>query len=446
MNLINRRQFITTTAVAAAAAALPRISRAAPSRPERLRLGLVGCGGRGYGAVVDALLADPGVELVAMADLFADRLAAADETLPRSLAHRASRLGNGMAEADVAKAIAERATVPPERRFAGWDACERLCALGEVDVVLMAAPPVFRPLHLEAALGAGKHVFMEKPVCVDPVGARKMLELADVADTKKLSVVAGTQRRHQASYREGIQRLHDGQIGEIVAAQCYWLQGGYVGSNLRNTEIPVEEIAYQIRNWFVYIWASGDHIVEQHVHNIDVVLWGLGRTPQLCVAQGGRGVDLPMPAYGNRFSHFAAEFDFGDGVQVASYCRQEPGTFGRVSERFIGTKGVLSFMGRKAQITGETPWEFTGDEMDPYVQEHADLFRSIREGRPLNEIRDVTASCATALLGRESAYTGQAMKYDWLMRRSQQNLTPATWSFGPKAIDPLPVPGKTEQV
>jgi myo-inositol 2-dehydrogenase / D-chiro-inositol 1-dehydrogenase len=445
MTSIDRRTFIATTATAAASIALPKIASAV-TKPERLRLGLIGCGGRGYGAVVDALVADPQVELVALADLFADRLDVADDILPKSLAHRASRMSIPMTDADVARTIAERATVPRERRFSGWDAYAKLCALAEVDVVLMAPPPVFRPLHLEAALNAGKHVFMEKPVCVDPEGARKMLALADVADAKKLSVVAGTQRRHQASYIEGIKRVHDGQIGEILAAQCYWLQDAYIGANLRNKEIAVEEMAYQVRNWLVFVWACGDHIVEQHVHNIDVVLWALGRLPQQCVAQGGRSVDLPMPAYGNRFSHFAAEFDFGNGLQVASYCRQEPGTFSRVSERIVGTKGVLSFLGRRAEITGEKPWAFAGDEMDPYVQEHIDLYQSIRSGRPLNEIRDVTLSTAVAILGRESAYTGRAIKYDWLMKSSRQNLTPDVWAFGPKPIAPLPIPGKTELV
>jgi myo-inositol 2-dehydrogenase/D-chiro-inositol 1-dehydrogenase len=334
--------------------------------------------------------------------------------------------------------------VSAERRFSGWDAYEKVCALVDVDVVLMAPPPVFRPRHLEAALRHGKHVFMEKPVCVDPVGARKMFELAGVADEKKLSVVAGTQRRHQSDYIEGMKRLHDGQIGEIVAAQCYWLESQYIGARLRAKELPPEEMAYQVRNWLVFVWGCGDHIVEQHVHNLDVALWALGRTPEQCVAQGGRGVDLPMPAYGNRFSHFAAEYDFGDGLRLASYCRQEPGTFSRVSESIVGTKGVLNFSGRNTHITGEKPWKFEGTVVDPYVQEHIDLYASIRAGTPLNEIRAVTTSTAVAILGRESAYTGRAIKYDWLLERSQQDLTPSTWAFGPKPIAPLPIPGKTE--
>jgi predicted dehydrogenase len=442
MPALDRRTFLATAATAAAA--FPSIVSAA-SRPERLRLGLVGCGGRGYSAVVDALIADPEVELAAIADLFADRLEAV-KVLPGWLFGRLAKMGRPVSEAEAGRIVAERATVPPERQFAGWDACEKLCALAEVDVVLLAAPPVFRPLHLAAALAAGKHVFMEKPVCVDPIGVRKMLELADVADARKLSVVAGTQRRHQASYVEGMQRVRDGQIGDIVAAQCYWLNDGYVGSNLRNTDLAPEEMAYQVRNWFCFAWTSGDHIVEQHVHNIDVVLWAMGRLPLQGVALGGRGTDLPMPAYGNRYSHFAAEFDFGDGVQLASFCRQEPGTFSRVSERIVGTKGILSFMGRKAEITGEKPWSFSGDEMDPYVQEHIDLYKSIRSGQPLNETRAVTLSTAVAMLGRESAYTGRALKFDWLMKSSQKSLTPAAWAFGPKPVDPLPVPGKTEPV
>jgi myo-inositol 2-dehydrogenase / D-chiro-inositol 1-dehydrogenase len=446
MSSITRRQFVAGSAALGAATLLSKRTFAAAAKPEKLRLGLIGCGGRGYGAVADALLADPQVELVAIADLFPDRIALLDDMVARELNQRSSRMSNSLSKDDVGRMVTERANVPAERRFSGWDAYEKVCALDDVDVVLMAPPPVFRPLHLEAALRHGKHVFMEKPVCVDPVGARKMLELAKVADEKKLSVVAGTQRRHQADYLEGMKRLHDGQIGDIVAAQCYWLEDSYIGSNLRAKELAPEEIAYQVRNWLVFGWACGDHIVEQHVHNIDVILWALGRTPQQCVAQGGRGVDFPMPAYGNRFSHFASEFDFGNNVRVASYCRQEPGTFRRVSESIVGTKGVLNFVGRNTHITGEKPWTYEGNATDPYVQEHIDLYASIRNGTPLNEIRAVTTSTAVAILARESAYTGRAIKYDWLLERSQQDLTPATWAFGPKPITPLPVPGKTALV
>ncbi|MBE2214041.1 MAG: Gfo/Idh/MocA family oxidoreductase [Opitutaceae bacterium] len=443
MDPLNRRQFLATTTVAAAAAAvLPRRAYASLNQPDKLRLGLIGCGGRGVGAVADALLADAHTELVAVADVFADQFKDLEVRLAKSLSGR--QLG-AVAESVAGEMVKTRAAVPADRRFSGFDAYTRLCALDTVDVVLMAAPPVFRPLHLEAALAAGKHVFMEKPVCVDPVGVRKMLELAAVADAKKLSVVAGTQRRHEARYLEGLSRVRDGQIGEIVGAQCFWLSGHYVGANLKRTELPVDEMEYQLRNWLTFIWTSGDHIVEQHMHNIDVILWALGKTPTQCVALGGRGVDLPVPAYGNRFSHFAAEFDFG-GLIVSSYCRQEPGTYDRVAERIIGTKGVLNFGTRRAEITGEKPWTAPDIAPNPYVQEHADLVASIRAGRPLNEIRAVTESTAAAMLARESAYTGRALKFDWLLAKSQLNHTPQTWAWGPKPIAPMPVPGKTELV
>ncbi|BET65801.1 Gfo/Idh/MocA family oxidoreductase [Opitutales bacterium ASA1] len=446
MTPLNRRQFLAGSAALGAAALFSKRSVRAASSPDKLRLGLIGCGGRGYGAVVDALVADRHTELVAIADLFPDRLEVMHEQISRGLAGRARRDVYGFAESDVERWMQERVKVSPEHRFSGFDCHEKLCSLPEVDIVLMAPPPVFRPLHLESALRHGKHVFMEKPVCVDAVGARKMLELAKVADEKKLCVVAGTQRRHQAGYLEGMKRLHDGQIGDIVAAQCYWLQDGYIGANLKAKELPHDEMAYQIRNWLVYVWSCGDHIVEQHMHNIDVVLWAIGRMPDSSVAQGGRGVDLPMPAYGNRYSHFAAEFDFGGGLRAASYCRQEPGTYSRVSESIVGTKGVLEFNGRNTRILGEKAWKFEGEETDPYVQEHIDLIAAIRSGTHLNETRDVTLSSAVAVLGRESAYTGRAIKFDWLMERSQQDLTPKEWAWGPKPIDPLPVPGKTPLV
>jgi myo-inositol 2-dehydrogenase / D-chiro-inositol 1-dehydrogenase len=438
--LLGRRTFLLSSTALAATALLTRPAFGITPGKDRLRLGLIGCGGRGLGAVCDALLADLDVELVAVADLFPETL----ETYATELVKQFTSPWRGevMQEAQALEVVAKRAQVPTHRRFSGWEAYRELCELADVDIVLLAAPPVFRPLHLEAALANGKHVFMEKPVCVDPVGGRKLLELAAVADAKKLCVVAGTQRRHQAEYLEGIQRIHDGQIGDIVSAQCYWLMEGYVGANLRHPEIAPDQLEYQIRNWFCFVWASGDHIVEQHVHNIDVINWALqGRAPESCTAIGGRGVTLPMPAYGNRYSHFAADFDYGNGLHVASYCRQEPQTSGKVTERIVGTKGVIEFKGKQTEITGERPWRFAGEANNPYVQEHVNLIRAVRSGTHINETRAVTSSTMLAVLARESAYTGHTLRHDWLWKASKLNLAPETWAWGVKPIAPLPVPG-----
>ncbi len=445
MASLNRRKFLASAA-AFGALALTRRSLAATSRsPERLRIGLIGCGGRGTRATAQALRADPGVELHAIADLFDDQLAAFAQNLTARLAEEAQNYPD-LTPAELDSTLKHRVTLAPERVFHGWDACRQLCALTEIDIVLIATPPVFHPLHLEIALHANKHVFLEKPACVDPVGARKMLELSALADAKKLSVVGGTQRRHQNSYREGMKRIHEGQIGDLVAGQCYWLQGLYGGAELRHPELDTDSMEYQLRNWPLFIWTSGDHIVEQHVHNIDVITWAFGRPPLLATAQGGRNVDLPMPRYGNRFTHFATDFDFGHGAHIVSLCRQEPGTYGNISERLIGTKGIIDFRGSQTTIVGEKSWSYTGPANNAYIQEHIDLIASVRDGRQINDIVAMTTSTLTAILGRESAYTGRSIKYDWIQQNSKLTHAPADWTFGPQPIAPLPLPGKTELV
>jgi predicted dehydrogenase len=435
-----RRDFIKTASFAAAALPLGAMTvRGELAGTERLRLGLIGSGERGAGAVADALAADPAVECVAIGDLFADRL----DAVPGIIRSRLERTFQGDA-AKVEEAL-KRFKVTPDRKFSGWDNHKQVVNAG-VDVVLMAAPPVFRPDHLEAALAAGKHVFMEKPVCVDPVGARRMFELAKVADAKKLSVVAGTQRRHQTIYVEAMKRLHGGQIGRILGGQATWYSNGYPGLRVKNpNNVAPEEMEYQTRNWLLFRWASGDHIVEQHVHNLDVMNWGLRGLPVSCTGMGGRQLDLEFPKMGDRYDHFGVEYVYDDDVRVASACRQSPGANHQIGERFVGTKGTLILGDTRARIVGEQPWEM-GNANNPYVQEHIDLIASIRNGKPLNEVMDVTTSTLTAILGRTSAYTGRGLNYSWLVNKSELNLTPAKWEWTRKEITPAPIPGKTEPV
>jgi len=413
---ITRRDFIKTTAAASLAAAIPGNLGLFAAGSDALRIGVIGCGGRGTGAAINCLEAAEGIEIVALGDLVPDRI----ESSYRKLMEK----------------FPDRVRVPAGNRFTGFDNHLKVCALPEVNLIVTAAPPGFRPIHLKAAVEAGKHVFMEKPVAVDPAGVRSVIASSEAAAAKGLAVVAGTQRRHQKSYLELMRRIRDGQIGEIVGAQCYWNQGDLW---VKLPEPGMSEMEWQCRNWLYFTWTSGDHIVEQHVHNIDVVNWAIGALPKNIVGMGGREV-RKAPEYGNIYDHFAVEFEYPNGVRVASYCRQTEGCADRVEERIIGTKGTAFGYG---EIKGEKPWTFEGPEPDPYVQEHADLVASIRAGTPLNEGRRIAESTMCAIIGRMSAYTGRAISWDWAMNTSKLDLSPARYEFGPNPVDPVAVPGKT---
>ncbi|MBM3312212.1 MAG: Gfo/Idh/MocA family oxidoreductase [Candidatus Aminicenantes bacterium] len=414
-----RREFLKTTASATLAAAIPGNLGLHAAGTEAIKIGILGCGGRGTGAALDAIKGASGVEVVALYDAFRDRV---DSSLKR-----------------LREAAPGQVRVTDAACFTGLDGYRGLLALPEVNYVILAAPPGFRPLHYQAAVEAGKHVFTEKPVAVDPVGIRKFIAASDLAKEKGLGVVAGTQRRHQKRYLELLKRVRDGQIGDIVAAECYWNQGD-LWVKLR--EPGMSEMEWQCRNWLYFTWLSGDHIVEQHVHNIDVINWAIGAAPKTVVAMGGRQVRTG-PEFGNIFDHFAVEFEYPDGVRVASYCRQTKGCAERVEERIVGTKGVAFGYG---EIRGERPWKFDGEEPNPYVQEQADNIAAIRAGKPLNEGRQVAESTMAAILGRMSAYTGRAISWEWGMTSSKLDLTPAKHEFGPNPVDPVAVPGTTPLV
>jgi predicted dehydrogenase len=416
---LTRRDFIKTAAAASFATAIPGNLGLFAAGSDALRIGVIGCGGRGTDAAINCLNGASGVEVIALGDLVPDRVESSYKKLK--------------------EAFPGRVNVPAERRFAGFDNHLKVCAVPEVNLIVTAAPPGFRPLHFKAAVEAGKHVFMEKPVAVDPVGIRSVIASSDLALRKGLGVVAGTQRRHQKHYLELIRRIKDGQIGEIVGAQCYWNQGDLW---VKMRDAGMSEIEWQCRNWLYFSWTSGDHIVEQHVHNIDVVNWAIGALPKNIVAMGGRQVRT-APEYGNIFDHFAVEYEYPNGVRVASYCRQTKGAAERIEERIVGTKGVAFGYG---EIKGEKPWKFEGEEINPYVQEHTDLVASIRSGKPLNEGRQIAESTMCAVIGRMSAYTGRAISWDWAMNSSKLDLSPAKYEFGPNPVDPVAVPGTTPLV
>jgi predicted dehydrogenase len=433
---LSRRAFVRNTALAAGgiaagssllgslspqALAVARTAHAGGT--DSLKIGAIGCGGRGSGAVADALTADPSSRLVGIAELFKDRLDSA----------RANLAGQ--------EGLGDRCKLTDDQCYTGFDAYKKLLD-SDVDLVVLATPPGFRPIHFEAAIAAGKHVFMEKPVGVDPAGIRRVIAAAQAADQKKLCVVTGTQRRHEACYLAAIQKVREGAIGKVIAGRVYWNQGS-LWNHSRKPEYS--DMEFQVRNWLYYTWTSGDHIVEQHVHNIDVANWVMDGTPTKCTSMGGRQVRT-QPEYGHIFDHFACEFTYPDGTVVQSLCRQIDGCANAVQEVFYGTKGTLFTTSGRAEIKGETNWKFEGDNPNPYVVEHQDLVAAIKSGKHLNEAKRVAESTATAIMGRMSAYTGKEVTWDFLMNKSTLDLSPSKYEFGSLPPVAVAVPGRTPLV
>jgi len=414
---MTRRGFIKASAVSVTA--LGAGGRLYAAGSDTVRIGIIGCGGQGTRDLVSGVRSSEGVEITAMADLFEDRLQQSLEKLKK----------------DVPAAV----KVAPGRCFVGFDAYKRLLQC-DVDLVFLTTPPHWRAEHFQAAVEAGKHVFMEKPAGVDPKQIRSVIETADRARQKRLSVVAGTQRRHSKKYRETIRRIHDGQIGQITAAYAYWNGGDMLGYWPWYKKEGRSGMEWQCRSWPWFTWTSGDHIVEQHVHNLDVVNWALQAHPQQCVGMGGRAVrDL-----GNIYDHFTVEYEYPGGVRVSSMCRQINGCTNRIAERVVGTKGIADV--DRGVITGEKPFNYDGPDPNHYVQEMADLVRSIRTGSGINEGKQVAESTMNAIMGRMSAYTGRALKWDWAMKASKLDLSPPKYKFGDLPMRPVAIPGKTPLV
>jgi predicted dehydrogenase len=413
----SRRDFIRTTTAATLGLSLgPMIPGAHAAGTDAIRIGLIGCGGRGTGAVLNAFDAADGVKLVAMGDAFADRL---ESSLSQ-----------------ISKDHAAQVDVPADRRFTGFDAYKSVLAT-DANYVILATPPGFRPIHLEAAIAAGKHIFTEKPVAVDGPGIRKVFALADQAKTKGLGVAAGTQRRHQTGYLETLKRIQDGAIGKIVAARCAWNQG-FLWK--KDREPQWSDVEWQLRNWLYFTWLSGDHIVEQHVHNIDVVNWAMGTHPVLAHGMGGRQVRTG-PEWGHIFDHFSIDYEYPGDVHLHSQARQIQGCEGSVSEALVGDRGQCQV--DRYTVTGAKAWKFEGKDNAPYVQEHTDFIASLRAGKPLNELKNVTESTLTAIMGRMAAYTGQPVSWDQALNSSEA-LMPVNLTFGPMEVPPVAVPGRTK--
>ena len=435
MKKIDRRSFVKSTTISSGALITVPFSLDAMANSfnnRKLKLAVIGCGGRGTGAVIQALKADKDVELVSMADAFKDNLENSLKSILKEF--------EGIIKVKVKE----------KNRFIGFDAYKK--AIDLADVVILATPPGFRPQHFEYAINNDKHVFMEKPVATDPNGVRKVLKSVKLAEIKKLNVVVGLQRRYQKSYRAISEFLKNGKIGKIISGQVYWNSGGVW---VRKRESGQTEMEYQMRNWYYFNWLCGDHILEQHIHNIDVANWFLGEYPISASGMGGREVRNGKDN-GQIFDHHYVEFKYPGGAVISSQCRHQPGTKSNVSEVFQGTLGkVFTDSNDKCRISDHydnSIFKYKSDfDESPYQIEHNKLFQSIRRGESINNGDYGAKSTLTAIMGRMATYTGKEILWNQAMN-SKDILVPENlnWNSVPPVLPnskgkyPVAVPGKTK--
>lgn len=428
-----RREFLKASALVAGGVMMSGYSWAGTnsSVDDTIKIALIGCGDRGTGAAFQALSTKNNIKLVAMADAFQDRLDSSYKLL--------------------AEKFGAKIDVPKDRQFVGFDAYAKAIALA--DVVLLVTPPGFRPMHFEEAVKQGKHVFMEKPVAVDSPGIRKVLAAAEIAKQKKLNVVVGLQRRYQTNYRETLKRIQDGAIGDVVSGQVYWNSGG-VWVNPRKPNQT--EMEHQMRNWYYFNWLCGDHIVEQHVHNIDIANWVKNAYPVSIQGTGSRAWRTGKD-YGEIYDNHAVELKYADGSVIYSQCRHFEGTSNRVDETFQGTKGKVYLSANNSGIL----WDQNGKEIynhdrkanaNPYQTEHDELFAAIAKSEyKFWDAERAAKSCFTAIVGRYATYSGQVIKWDDALK-AENSLFPdkLAWDALPKSLPDanglytIAMPGKTK--
>jgi predicted dehydrogenase len=422
----SRRDFMKASAAVSLATLGAGASKIYAAGSDKIRLGLIGCGGRGTYDSTNCLKSAEGVELVAMGDRFKSRL-------DSSLKELKNNLG-------------EKVKVTEDKCFGGFDAYKKVLEC-DVDMVILTEPPHFRPEHLKAAIEAGKHVFMEKPVAVDPVGVRSVIASSELADKKKLTIVAGTQSRRMAHIQAIMERIHNGDIGKIVGGQCVRIGGGMLGwspgTKVRKPEWS--DMEWQLRRWLFLTWLSGDFITEMHIHNLDVMNWAMGSHPVKCLGLGGREVRTGAE-YGNVFDHFSVEYEYPNGARIEYMGSQIDGCSFRSDERIVGTKGTAIIDRANTIIEGQKPFKYDGPSPSPVIRQHADQIGAIRQGKRLNEGKRIAESTLTSIMGRMSAYTGRAMKWDWAMNASKLDLRPEKYEFGDLPMRPVAVPGKTKLI
>ena len=434
---VNRRKFLVHSAKITAAGflmnKLPARSKRLFSIEGEIKVALIGCGGRGTGAASQALEADPDVRLVAVADVFEDRitecLKSLNEKYPDS----------------------ERININQETSFLGFEGYKN--AIDLADVVILTTPPAFRPLHFEYAINNNKHVFMEKPVATDIDGIKRIIKTGKLAQSKKLNVVVGLQRHYQRNYRAIKKMIDRGRIGDIISGQVYWNSGGVW---VKPREKDQTELEYQMRNWYYFNWLCGDHIVEQHIHNIDVANWFIGANPISAQGMGGREVRKGID-HGQIYDHHFVEYTYPDGQIIASQCRHQKGCMNRVEEVFQGTKGSVTINSANFALMKnkrkKTIYDHQGeDDINPYQQEHNDLFKAIRLGQyKINDTKQGADATLSAIIGRMATYSGQVITWDEAIKMDQ-NLVPDLYSFNDQApvqpdengMYPIPIPGVTK--
>lgn len=432
----SRREFVKQSSLLAGGlVAAPLMSRAGyfNSVDDTIKVAVIGCGGRGTGAAMQALLTKQNVKLVAMADAFRDRIDGCYKAL--------------MSDDNDEGSVKAKVAVTEDTKFVGFDAYKKAIPLA--DVVILTTPPGFRPIHFEEAIKQGKHVFMEKPVSTDPAGIKKVLEIAEIAKQKKLNVVVGLQRHYQNSYLELYKRVQDGMIGEITSGQVWWNNDG-VWVNMRQP--GQTEMEYQMRNWYYFNWLCGDHINEQHIHNIDVMNWFKGSYPVKAQGMGGRQVRTGKE-YGEIYDHHYVEFHYADGSIMNSQCRHIKGTYAKVDELLVGTKGVVKCGDAQISSHGKSLYQYDKKlENNPYQTEHDELFAAIAKGEyKFANAENGAKATMTAIMGRMATYSGEIIEWDKALN-SGISIMPEkfAWDANPPTLPdangfyPIATPGVTK--
>jgi predicted dehydrogenase len=421
---LSRRTFLKKTAYLSGSAVLAaRTTGIIAAGSDTIGVALIGCGDRGTYDLIACLRSTPGVELVAMADMFQDKLDTSLEEIRSQIKDPA------------------KLRISPETMFLGFDAYKKVLAMKEVDLVLLTTPPGFRPQMTRAAVEAGKHIFMEKPGAVDPVGVRSLFETTDLARKKCIALAAGFQQRWMPQYIELLKLVRTGQIGQITSAQAYWA-GDMVKWHWEIRKPEWSDMEWQIRCWPYFTWLSGDHYVEQIVHNLDIMNWMMGSTPVSCFGMGGRAVRSGSE-FGNIYDHFTVEYEYPNGIRNLAMAAQMEGTSIRVYNRIEGSEGWGTVDRATSRIEGSKPYAYDGKSKNPEEALFAELIQGIRDGKPMNDGKIVAEATMTAIMGRMSAYTGRELKWDWVMNASKLDLSPEKYEMGPLAVEPVALPGKT---
>ena len=422
-NETSRRSFLKNSTAAVVggslAASLGASRMAHAASDDTIKVALIGCGGRGSGAAINAMRADENVKLTVLADVFEDRVQRGKDTLM--------------------KPLGDKYAVTDENCFSGFDAYKSVM-MRDVDVVLLATPPHFRPAHLAACIDAGKHVFCEKPVAVDGPGVRSVLETAKKAKEKDLSIVSGLCWRYDYGVRETMKRIFDGAIGDIIAIQENYLTGTLWH---RGRKPEWSEMEYQMRNWLYFTWLSGDHIVEQHIHSLDKALWLMNdKPPTTCFGLGGREMRTDE-RWGHGYDHFSVCYEWDNGVKTFAYTRQMAGCFNNVDDYVLGSKGQAAVLQHSIKSEGKEQWKYMGAKPSMYDVEHKELFAGLRSGNHINNGEYMSYSTLMAIMGREACYTGQQVTADQVLK-SDHVLGPIQYEWGDIEVPQVAQPGVTK--